>query len=59
LISAIVSSSCVRPLAMLDQRRSQGKKRDSVDTNRIIHEAFSTARYPVPEQHFRVQSLSA
>jgi small conductance mechanosensitive channel len=26
------------------------------DTNRIIREAFSTARYPVPEQHFRVQS---
>jgi len=44
---------------MLDQRRSQGKKRDSVDANRIIHEAFSTARYPVPAQHFRVQSLSA
>ena len=29
------------------------------DTNRIIREAFSTARYPVPEQHFRVQSPSA
>jgi small conductance mechanosensitive channel len=26
------------------------------DTNRIIREAFSSARYPVPEQHFRVQS---
>jgi small conductance mechanosensitive channel len=29
------------------------------DTNRTIREAFSTARYPVPEQHFRVQSPSA
>src|SRR5262247_92093 len=26
------------------------------DTNRIIREAFSTARSPVPEQHLRVQS---
>jgi small conductance mechanosensitive channel len=26
------------------------------DTNRIIREAFATAKYPVPEQHFRVQS---
>jgi small conductance mechanosensitive channel len=29
------------------------------DTNRILREAFSTARYPVPEQHFRLQSPSA
>jgi small conductance mechanosensitive channel len=29
------------------------------DTNRVIREAFSTARYPVPEQHFRMQSPSA
>jgi small conductance mechanosensitive channel len=29
------------------------------DTNRIIREAFSAARYPVPEQHFRVQSPQA
>jgi small conductance mechanosensitive channel len=29
------------------------------DTNRIIREAFSTARFPVPEQHFRVQSPSS
>jgi len=28
------------------------------DTNRIIREAFATARYPVPEQHLRVQSPS-
>ena len=26
------------------------------DTNRMIRDAFSAARYPVPEQHFRVQS---
>ena len=29
------------------------------DTNRIIREAFSAARYPVPEQHFRMQSPTA
>ena len=29
------------------------------DTNRTIREAFSTARYPVPEQHLRVQSPSS
>lgn len=29
------------------------------DTNRTLREAFSSARYPVPEQHFRVQSPSA
>jgi small conductance mechanosensitive channel len=29
------------------------------DTNRIIREAFATARYPVPEQHLRVQSPSS
>lgn len=26
------------------------------DTNRMIRDAFSPARFPVPEQHFRVQS---
>ncbi len=26
------------------------------DTNRAIRDSFSAARYPVPEQHFRVQS---
>ncbi|MGH7305908.1 MAG: mechanosensitive ion channel family protein [Candidatus Rokuibacteriota bacterium] len=26
------------------------------DTNRAIRDSFSSARYPVPEQHFRVQS---
>jgi len=26
------------------------------DTNRVIRDSFSSARYPVPEQHFRVQS---
>jgi small conductance mechanosensitive channel len=26
------------------------------DTNRMIRDSFSAARYPVPEQHFRVQS---
>jgi len=26
------------------------------DTNRMIRDSFSSARYPVPEQHFRVQS---
>lgn len=26
------------------------------DTNQVIRDAFSAARYPVPEQHFRVQS---
>jgi small conductance mechanosensitive channel len=29
------------------------------DTNRIIREAFSSARYPVPEQHVRMHSSSA
>ena len=29
------------------------------DTNRMIREAFSSARYPVPEQHFRMHSPSA
>jgi small conductance mechanosensitive channel len=29
------------------------------DTNRVIRDSFSAARYPVPEQHFRVQSPSA
>jgi small conductance mechanosensitive channel len=28
------------------------------DTNRVIRDAFASARYPVPEQHFRVQSPS-
>jgi small conductance mechanosensitive channel len=28
------------------------------ETNRIIRESFASARYPVPEQHFRVQSPS-
>jgi small conductance mechanosensitive channel len=28
------------------------------DTNRIIREAFATAKFPVPEQHFRVHSPS-
>ena len=28
------------------------------DTNRIIRDSFASARYPVPEQHFRVQSPS-
>jgi len=26
------------------------------DTNRAIRDSFASARYPVPEQHFRVQS---
>jgi len=26
------------------------------ETNRVIRDSFSSARYPVPEQHFRVQS---
>ena len=26
------------------------------DTNRVIRDSFASARYPVPEQHFRVQS---
>jgi small conductance mechanosensitive channel len=26
------------------------------DTNRVIRDSFSSARYPVPEQHFRVQN---
>ena len=26
------------------------------DTNRMIRDSFSSARYPVPEQHVRVQS---
>src|SRR5215471_17831802 len=26
------------------------------DTNRVIRDAFASARYPAPEQHFRVQS---
>jgi small conductance mechanosensitive channel len=29
------------------------------DTNRIIREAFATARYPVPEQHIRMQNQSS
>jgi small conductance mechanosensitive channel len=29
------------------------------DTNRVIRDSFASARYPVPEQHFRVQSPSA
>ena len=28
------------------------------DTNRVIRDAFASARYPVPEQHMRVQSSS-
>jgi small conductance mechanosensitive channel len=28
------------------------------DTNRAIRDSFSSARYPVPDQHFRVQSPS-
>jgi small conductance mechanosensitive channel len=28
------------------------------DSNRVIRDAFASARYPVPEQHFRVQSPS-
>ena len=28
------------------------------DTNRVIRDAFASARYPVPEQHLRVQSPS-
>jgi hypothetical protein len=26
------------------------------DTNRMIRDTFSAAGYPVPEQHFRLQS---
>jgi small conductance mechanosensitive channel len=29
------------------------------DTNRIIREAFGTARFPVPQQHLRVQSYAS
>jgi len=29
------------------------------DTNRAIREAFGTAGFPVPQQHFRVQSLAS
>jgi small conductance mechanosensitive channel len=29
------------------------------DTNRIIREAFGSAGFPVPQQHFRVQSLAS
>ena len=29
------------------------------DTNRSIREAFGTAGFPTPQQHFRVQSLAS
>jgi small conductance mechanosensitive channel len=29
------------------------------DTNRVIREAFGSAGFPVPQQHFRVQSLAS